>query len=166
MLSRVDDQNAATTAAAIQSFEAKNRITLPNAYKIFLLNINGGRPTPDNFPIANLANNQFGRIQFLYGLGARHPTVDLDIVLNEYTPSSVPHGILPIGCTGYEGTQIVIDLRDPGEPVKYFDSIPFWGNNIWNESYLYPVAADFAALLASLKTDEEVDLTVRASSEN
>jgi len=71
-------------------------------------------------------------------------------------PASVPKGIIPIGCTGYEDTQIILDQRNGSAAVKYFDTIPFWGNNIWNESFLYPVAANFAALLASLKTDEEV----------
>ena len=166
MLERVDERGPSIDISVIEAFENKHGIRLPVTYKRFLLETNGGRPHPENFPISGLDKNPFGSIQAFYGFGAVHKSEDLNVILDELQSQSVPKGILPIGCTGYEGTQIVIDLRDPGEPVKFFDSIPFWGNNIWNESYLYPVAANFAALLASLKTDEEIGLSVRESSEN
>ena len=155
MLARVEEQNPPTDLSAIKILEQKHSIRLPESYKNFLIRTNGGRPEPSLFPISGLENNPYGRIHFLYGIDADHRTYNLDAVLSDL-PASVPKGIIPIGCTGYEDTQIILDQRNGSAAVKYFDTIPFWGNNIWNESFLYPVAANFAALLASLKTDEEV----------
>jgi len=165
MLNYVDEQDEPTNAIAIDAFESKHRITLPDSFKQFLLQNNGGRPHPSYFAISGLADSHFGNIQSFYGLNSATPGYDLDTVMEEL-PSSVPHGIVPIAHTGNENDQLIVDLRKPHAPVKFWDSYPFWGNNIWNESYLYPVAANFAALLASLKTDEEIGLSVRESSEN
>ena len=160
MLERVDEQGPPIEASVIDAFEKKHGLQLPEAYKNFLLQTNGGRPRPGNFPITGLDKNPYGSIQAFYGLKTEHRSEDLDVILDELQAPTVPKGILPIACTGYEADELVIDLRDPAAPVKFFDSVPFWGNNVWKESYLHPVAVNFDALLASLMTDEEAGLTV------
>lgn len=158
MLQHVRDPGPSIEASTLDAFERKYGLGLPAAYRRFLLKSNGGRPCPSNFPIAGLDKNPYGSIQVFYGLGTTPRAVDLNVVLDELQAPTVPRGILPIACTGYEADELVLDLRDQGAPVKFFDSIPFWGNNIWKESYLYPVADNFDALLASLMTNEEVGL--------
>jgi hypothetical protein len=118
-------------------------------YRAFLLKHNGGEPDPPAFPITGFRNNPLGAIQKLFGINATVDVYDLDFVLEDLE-GLIPRGVLPIGCT--EGDDYVcLDTRREGIPVMYWDRRPFWGNNMWREEYLYPVAANFEAFLKSLQ---------------
>lgn len=158
MLQYVKFSEAAITAADLVAFEARHALFLPRAYKNFLLAHNGGQPTPRMFPIAGFSEDSYGGINSFYGLHASTPAADLDEQMSDL-PDTVPRGIVPIAYTD-GNDKLVLDLRKEGAPVLFWDFHAFWGNNIWNEKLLYPVAGNFEALLASLMTDEEAGLTV------
>lgn len=118
---------------------------------------NGGKPAQAVFPISGFKEEDFDKINAFYGLSAAVESSDIDKAIAAL-PSSVPHGIIPVAYTS-TGDKLVIDLRKDGGPVLFWDFHAFWGNNIWKERLLYPVADNFEALLASLVTDEEAGLT-------
>lgn len=149
MLRRVNEPNPQITEADVRRFESKHDIVLPECYRQFLLQYNGGRPQPTDFPIRGFANNPFGAVHEMFGISLKNSVYDLDSVLTELE-GTVPHGLVPIGCT--EGDDFVcLDLRQRGEPVVYWDRRPFWGNNIWKEEYLYPIADSFGDFLEKLE---------------
>ena len=67
----------------------------------------------------------------------------------------LPGGVLPIACTG-SSDYLCLDIRQPSAPVVFWDRRPSWGNNVWREDDLYPVAPDFDALLQSLRDESSV----------
>jgi hypothetical protein len=148
MLREVIRPNAPVGEEGLESFERRHDLKLPGSYRVFLMQINGGRPVPPLFPIEGFPNNPEGGIQAFFGLAAAIATEDLDLVLADIK-GNVPRGILPIACTDGDDF-VVLDLREAGVPAKFWDRRPFWGANIWNERDLYPVAKSFDALLASL----------------
>ena len=133
----------------IMSFAGRYGLDLPSGYRDFLLKSNGGRPVPAAFPIEGFLNNPVDVIQDFFGLNATIPTSDLDHVMTKEVIGLIPKGILPIACTDHYDF-VCIDLRKKGNPVVYWDRRPFWGNEVWNEDDLYPVAETFQMFLDSL----------------
>lgn len=151
MLREVQTDNRALTKEELQRFAEKANLDIPEPYLRFLQQYNGGRPVPDIFPIEGLPLNPDGAIQVFFGLGDTVPAVDLENVLNDLS-ASVPRGIFPIACTD-GGDYICLDLRKPEKPVVYWDRREFWGNEVWKERYLYPIAPNFEAFLVSLRDE-------------
>ncbi|MDO8839074.1 MAG: SMI1/KNR4 family protein [Parvibaculum sp.] len=148
MLQDVVEPNATIGEIELRSFADRHGIRLPKAYAEFLLRTNGGQPVPAAFPIAGMEGNPSGVIQAFFGLKANIGTEDLESNLTELG-ETVPMGILPIA--GTEGDDfLILDLRKKDAPVLFWDRKPFWGSNLWDESDLYPVAADFELLLREL----------------
>jgi hypothetical protein len=151
MLCKILEPNAPVDADRISSFEERHEISLPKAYRDFLLRHNGGQPEPAAFPIEGMPDNPYGGVQAFFGLDANLLTEDLDLVLADLA-GLIPAGILPIACT--DGDDFVcLDLRRLTGPVVYWDRVPFWGENVWDERDLYPVADDFGTFLNELYDD-------------
>jgi hypothetical protein len=123
-------------------------LTLPRAYREFILKNNGGRPVPAAFPIEGLLGNPVGVVQAFFGLNTTIKTEDLNLVMIDLL-GKVPRGIFPFART--DGDDFVcFDLRKAEAPVIFWNRKPFWGNNEWNENDLYPVASNFEHFLAEL----------------
>jgi hypothetical protein len=148
MLQNIVEPNSNVSEHEVHAFARSHDIRLPERYREFLLATNGGQPVPAAFPISGLADNPVGVIKAFFGLKANIGTEDLDGNLEELQ-GLVPKGILPIACTDGDD-YLVLDLRKAQGPVLFWDRKPFWGTDEWNEEDLYPVAADFEALLHSL----------------
>src|SRR5262245_55809923 len=148
MLRAMVEPNAAIDDRRLMSFEDRHELCLPEAYRRFLLQYNGGQPVPSAFPIQEFPNNPVGVLQVFFGLDARIKTVDLDETLLDLGGAS-PAGIVPIGCTG-TGDYVCLDLRMGKAAVVFWDRKPFWGSEIWSERDIYQVADSFESLLAEL----------------
>jgi hypothetical protein len=147
---RISDPNLPTTRAILDEFADRHTLQLPLAYISFLLQNNGGRPTPAAFPIRGLVGNPFGMIKVFFGVRAEIDSEDLELILiEECEKAKVPKGILPVASTDC-GDFLCIDLRKPGCPVVFWDRKASWGNDIWNEHDLYPAAESFEILLSEL----------------
>lgn len=68
MFPNMIEANPPTTQAAIEDFERKHEIVLPQLYREFLLATNGGRPKNPVFPIRGMPLNPAGSIQFFFGV--------------------------------------------------------------------------------------------------
>ncbi len=148
MLREIVDPNEQITLVDVKDFCERNSLTLPTEYELFLLQTNGGQPIPASFQIEGFGNNPIGKLQAFFGLKARIATEDLEFLLAEFG-DKIPHGILPIGCTG-SGDFVCLDLRDERARVVFWDFRQFWGNNCWSEADIYPVANNFAELIRAL----------------
>lgn len=154
MMRQVIEPNDPVTIEVIEDFSRRHQMELPASYLAFLLRNNGGRPVPAAFPITGFPDNPFGTIHAFFGLNASIPTEDLEGMLTELD-EVLPGGILPIACTG-GSDYLCLDLRQPSASVVFWDRRPSWGNNVWREDDLYPVAPDFDALLQSLRDEFSV----------
>jgi hypothetical protein len=57
MLQTVVSSNPTISAEDVAAFEKLHGIALPESYRKFLIEHNGGRPTPTVFPISGLEKN-------------------------------------------------------------------------------------------------------------
>jgi hypothetical protein len=136
------------TEEDLHSFEKGLGVTLPTAYKAFLLATNGGRPERDLFPIHGLEDNPLGRIHVFFGLKDSVESCNLDWNLDVFR-DRLPAGLLPIATT--EGTDKIC-LAVAGEQsgrVFYWD-----GHARAGSPNLYSLADDWTSFIASLRADE------------
>ena len=137
-----------TTAQALIQFELLNNMVLPHLYRKFLLAVNGGRPVSKVFQIHGLPLNEFGEVNFLFGVGAEFPANDLSNVCAWFA-GRIPPNFLPIADNG--GVDyICLDLRGGLDKVVYWSHAHFWSTGEWRESDLYPIADSFEKFLNSL----------------
>ena len=151
MLQNVVSSNPRISAEDVAAFEKLHGITLPGSYRKFLIEHNGGEPTPAIFPISGLVKNPDGEIQVFFGIRDSVPACDLDAILSD-VETLIPVGVVPIAATG-GGDYLVLDIRKMGAPVAFWDRRPFWGTDHWSEADLYRVAENFVALLRSLHAE-------------
>jgi hypothetical protein len=155
MLQNVRSDNKPLTDEELSHLVVKVRmagLSLPTSYLDFMQKYNGGRPNPAIFPIEGLPGNPDGAIQVFFGIGDTVASVDLVNVLKNL-PDTVPTGLFPIACTD-GGDYICIDLRKIGSPVVYWDRREFWGDGVWKERYLFPIAPGFDELLDALHNND------------
>lgn len=149
MLSGFVRRNHPVGSEQVRALENKFGVRLPESYRDFLLAFNGGEPIEGLFPIHGLEDNPVDLIHAFFGVRAEEPTEDLAAIL-QMLEGLTPSGILPIARTAGDD-YLCIDLRVESAPVVYWDRRPFWGNNVWREEYLYPVADTFDDLLGKLR---------------
>jgi len=132
----------------LTSFEKEHGLSLPAAYREFLLATNGGRPERDLMAIRGLKGNPVGRIHVFFGLKDPIESCNLDWNLAVFR-DRIPASLLPIATT--EGADQVC-LSVTGEragAIFYWDGYARAG-----ERNLYFLANDFASFIASLQKDE------------
>jgi len=132
----------------LSSFEREHGLSLPAAYREFLLATNGGRPERDLLTIPGLKGNSVARIHVFFGLKDPIESCNLDWNLRVFR-DRIPARQLPIATT--EGVDKVC-LSVTGEragAVFYWDGYAQEG-----ERNLYFLADDFASFIASLQKDE------------
>ena len=83
MLKQILNINPPILPDRIDKFEVRWRTNLPESYRKFLLQNNGGKPIPAAFPIDGMPNNSHGEIQAFFGLGAKIESEDLNWIRSE-----------------------------------------------------------------------------------
>ena len=142
----VFEQGKPITSEDIEQTEAKLGIPIPEPYRTFLLNNNGGRPEPDGLDIDGLSGDETAVRSFFAVKDADEiNTIDynLDLLREGY-----PHkNVLPIAVDISNGI-FSLDLEEgKGFPVVYFEWGGAWGNKPYEPLH---VAADFNAFLSML----------------
>lgn len=116
---------APITTEDVDLLEARLRISLPEHYKRFLLQINGGWPKPNAFHIR--AAQAWGTADFLYGIAGKDVSGDLESEQEEHRErGSVESGMLVIGHDP-GGNLLILDTEGKRRGVVYY----------WDASYLY-----------------------------
>jgi hypothetical protein len=132
----------------IAQFERQYRVTLPEPYRLFLLERNGGRPERDVFDVPGSEINPVVRLHFFFGIDDPEESCNLAWNLDEYA-DRIPSGLMPIATT--EGAdKICLELRGEAR-----GRILFWdGYEEDGEKKLLPVAPTFEAFVNQLRRDE------------
>jgi len=148
MIERMDECGPPISVEDVENLEAHIGIRLPDDYRAFLLKHNGGRPTPDTYPIEGLANNPFGGVHFFFGIDDPVESCNLDWnfrIMNGRLPSNL------FAIAGDAGMDLIcLSLfGDDAGSVVFWDgyhepSEPSYAN-------VYRIAESFPAFLESLR---------------
>jgi len=132
----------------VGSFEKKHGLSLPGAYKAFLLATNGGRPERDLLTNNGFKGGPVSRIHLFFGLNGPVESCNLDWNL-EVFQQRLPANLVPIATT--EGTdKICLSVAGEREgAIFYWD-----GHAQPGESNLYLLSPDFASFVSALQSDE------------
>jgi hypothetical protein len=147
MLTKMEESAPAVPKEHIDQLESEMGVVLPAAYKQFLLEHNGGRPTPNAFPIEGMENNPFGVIQVFFGLGDEIESCDLRWN-REVFRDRLPPNLFPIACD--DGSDLIclsLRGRDGG-------AILFWDGQAEGSPpsccNVYRIAASFSEFINGL----------------
>ena len=148
MIHRMCESGRQLSRDDIRRVELRMGIQLPGEYTAFLLKYNGGRPTPNAYPIEGLRNNPFGVIQVFFGIDDPLESSNLDWTYDVIS-GRVPPNLLPIACDDC-GDLICLSLfgEDAGS-VLFWDqhtepSTPSYAN-------VYKIADSFAEFLNGIR---------------
>lgn len=107
---------APTSREEIHRFEMRRGIVLPQEYRNFLLQSNGGAPEPDSFDVPGWTHKASGMQRFF---GIRKGDVnDLDRTCEVYR-DRIPNELLPIASDSF-GNIIAIGIRGQRRAKIYF----------------------------------------------
>ena len=133
------------SAGALESFESRTGLVLPDSYGDFLLAFNGGQPIPNE---ADVPNQQPVIVDLLYGICDTRIPGDLQYEMSRrgdlHSKGFIPIGHDPGGNTfllGLFGTQ--------AGRVFYWDSCLFFDGSD-EQHNTYPLATSIGELLSSL----------------
>ena len=148
MITRIDDCGPSLTDQDIDSLESRIGSKLPVEYRHFLLRHNGGRPTPNAFPIEGFPDNPFGVIQVFFRVNGSLESSNA--IWNwEVGRGRMPSNLLPIACDD-GGDLICLSLfgEDAGA-VLFWD---FYGESPEpSYSNVYRIARTFAEFLDGIR---------------
>ena len=150
MLESMSETGPSISDADIAQLERLIRAPLPKSYRQFLAKYNGGKPTPDCFPILNYTAISFGGINYFFRLRSKIKSSNIDWNY-EIFRNRVPDGYLPIAGDG-SGNILFMALsscRTSNEGV-----IVFWDHESEHSPptsrNMYSVALSFDDLLSQL----------------
>jgi len=150
MLENMTETGIQLAERDIVALENSLGVRLPSSYRSFLLKYNGGRPTPEYFPIQNYAPSDFGGIQLFFGLKWKIKSCNLDW---EYSTMSgrFPGDFLPIAG---DDTGNLLCMKLKGGQGTDEGVILYWDHEDEHSppthDNLFFVARSFEALLESL----------------
>ena len=121
---------------------------MPDDYRDFLFRNNGGRPTPNAFPIEGLPNNPLGVIQCFFGID--DPIESCNITWNhEVHEGRIPPNLLPIACDD-GGDLICISMYgDDAGAVLFWDRHQESGRPSYDN--VYRIAPSFSEFIDAIR---------------
>ena len=103
--------------ADLEKFEKVNDIRLPEEYRNFLIEHNGGRPEPNTVPLGTGATD----VHYLYGMHEAASWANFFYHLDVYF-GRIPNFYMPIGNDSF-GNLFIMSLRDDN-----FGYVAFWSH--------------------------------------
>jgi len=134
----------------LRLLEAEIPVTLPQDYRQFLLEHNGGRPEPDSYPLQGLAKNPYGAIQLFFGIG--NPVETSSILWNyRVMEGRIPPNLFPIACDN-SGDLLCLSLYgDDAGSVVFWDYYAEHYPPTYDNVYRVPGADSFSAFIELLQ---------------
>ncbi len=157
MLETVTEAGRSLSCTDLESFEARNGISLPEDYKAFLLKHNGGVPEQNCYPVADHREGEMD-ICLFYGIDQEHESFELQSQFEFYRENLEDpafKNLFPIGYDSFND-QICLDLSpERYGAVIFLDLVPIWKD--FTEKDIYVIADCFDDFLALL-TEEPDDV--------
>jgi cell wall assembly regulator SMI1 len=140
-------QSGATEESLIR-LESEIGHLLPQEYRQFLKDLNGGAPDPSGFIFETKDGQSDSSVRYFLTLDQNEKNYSLKVFLSRYK-NRIPEGVIPIGCDSF-GNLILIDLG-----ARAVGSVYFWdhekesmGKSTWdNVSTVSSSFNEFNALL-------------------
>ena len=123
-------------------------VTLPDQYRRFLLDFNGGTPTPDTVDIKDLPGAS-ADVQIFFGIGRSVESSDLEWNLATLA-ERLEEGLLPIASDS-GGSVFCLSLQGRGRGAVLYCDLQSVFANFGANPKLYPVASEFEAFLKNLR---------------
>lgn len=148
-MAKVISTNETISLEQIEQFETRNGLKLPEKYKSFLLQWNGGYTEPSLFQISDKQGKSV--VNVLNGIGNMYDNLDKVIEIYEFR---LPVGFIPIG-DDPGGNVICLGTEKP-----YYETIYFWDHeqepeNPDDMSNMYFLANDIDEFLNKLIEENE-----------
>lgn len=157
-----EEQNEPASPERIEAFEKTRGVRLPEDYKAFLLETNGGKPAAEN-SYAKVAGWNWLVMEILYGLTDR-PSDSIDAERFNNFSDFIHARMLPFGYAS--ACSLYMDLRDgaahgkiyvmsrPPNATLLVDDTGFQDEDDYEDGLLlHPVANTFSEFLAMLGPD-------------
>ncbi len=148
----------ATSPEAIAEFETRRAVVLPPEYKAFLLNSNGGWPTPNVIEVPGW-HGQGSELGSFYGIHDGPETKRLDRACKVYD-ERIPADLIPIAYDA-NGNAICIGCKGEREGKIYFwdheDELDEDGCLRYDDCDVFLVANSLQELLDSVMTLEDFE---------
>jgi len=120
MLERTTEAARPITLKRIEALEKKLKLSLPPAYKEFLLRFNGGRPHPSHFTLDRGLGEHWEKVHFFFGVDDDTPSCDIEWNHDTFK-RRIPDRVLPVADDEF-GNCYCMDLRsDPEGPILFWD---------------------------------------------
>lgn len=134
------------TLGGIAGVEQRLGVDLPAEFRSFLLETNGGQPTPSQFTLA--AIDEEALVDFLYGVSPVREPGDLEYEFNSLK-DDLPARWLPVGHDP-GGNLILVSLEEGTRGAVYYGDTAMFLEASGPGRNVYKVAQDFGAFLNSL----------------
>jgi hypothetical protein len=134
--------------ADIRDFERRIGEPLPEEYRRFLLEFNGGAPSPDTIDIEGLPGSSVD-VQVFFGIG--RAVTSSGIEWNMATLAArLKEGLLPIACDS-GGSVFCLSLKGCKRGTVFYCDLESAFADFDSEPSLYPVASSFDEFLKKLR---------------
>jgi cell wall assembly regulator SMI1 len=136
------------TDESLDALENRLGTTLPDDYREFLKQFNGGRPMPREF--VAIDGDEGSSVQFFFTLDEAAPHYYI-LKERQMFEGRIPDNTLPIACDSF-GNLVLLDLG-----AKAFGAVYFWDHeneNMDGDAYwdnVFTIAKSFNEFLSSLK---------------
>jgi hypothetical protein len=138
----------------IEEFERRNNVILPNKYKRFMLENNGGKPEPHIFKISDEQGESGVTSFYTIDDGPRYDQLEryIDIYIDR-----LPRGFIPIG-DDPGGNLICLGINE-----EFHDRVYFWDHEEENGdmSNMYFLANNIFDFINDLYDDEDDNMIMR-----
>jgi hypothetical protein len=132
----------------ISNLEMRLGMALPEQYRRFLLDFNGGTPTPDTVDIEGLPGAS-ADVQVFFGIG--RPVESSGLEWNMATLAErLKEGLLPIASDS-GGSVFCLSLQGRNRGAVLYCDLQSVFVDFESDPKLYPVASDFEAFLKRLR---------------
>ncbi|WP_430535384.1 SMI1/KNR4 family protein [Listeria rocourtiae] len=145
---KMNSENKKIASKDIEAFESKHGLHLPQEYKAFLLEFNGGYPEKSNFIISD--DEGVSLVNKFYGIGEE--SGDLGETF-EILEGEIPDGFISIA-DDPAGNEICIGT----EKSKYKEKVYFWRHDMESDSEMdnmFLLAEDLQTFLNKLYGDND-----------
>ena len=152
---KVKNPYGATSREEIQQFEARRKVKLPDDYKLFLLDSNGGAPDPRTFEVPGWPF-EGSALDFFYGIHDKKSS-RLDRACEVYT-DRIPADLIPIARDAF-GNVVCIGWKGKRRGKIYFwdheNELDDQGSSRQDYGNVYLVANSLGEFLGKLEDLEE-----------
>ncbi|MFA6241911.1 MAG: SMI1/KNR4 family protein [Candidatus Hydrogenedentales bacterium] len=150
MIKSMRERGPSVSYADVEQLEASIGRTLPDDFKAFLMQYNGGRPEPNEYPLVGLDNNPYGMVHFFFGID--DPVESCNLEWNfEVMNGRIPDNLFPIACDD-GGDLLCLSLYgDDAGSVVFWDYYAEHFPPTYDNIYRIPGADSFSAFIELLQ---------------